>query len=339
MKRFLILCLGCLPCLPLLAQSTDYFGSQGKPAGSHPPVPVPPSATPAPALKPLEPQIATVEERFKTAMATLDKQEALRLGPVKTAALKELAKLRAAAQSEGNLNKVSDIDDLIKEVQTGATPPPPKVEDSFVQRARESYEFNAAPTLKQFGEQRDRLGADYTKAMADLQASFSQAFNLEAAEQARAARLNPPPGFAVDVLPTMEGTRVDQGGFAVVKDRIATKASFQPPLEIDYTLMVDSQVRLQYAADQIIFDWEMNRSELRIDGGPADGQHRSNAGRIPTKQLVQIRQVVLPNKMTVFVDGRERASWDGDFSGVNQPIALRSVDGAISVKQITAKKL
>src|SRR5215469_12474481 len=65
-------------------------------------------------------------------------------------------------------------------------------------------------------------------------------------------------------------------------ERLSTPQSYRPPVEITVVAKTDStNLRLGYAADQIIFNWEMDRSQLRVDGGPANGLHKDGAGRIP----------------------------------------------------------
>src|ERR1041385_5703378 len=61
-------------------------------------------------------------------------------------------------------------------------------------------------------------------------------------------------------------------------DRLTTPGSFRPPVEITIVAKTDStNLRMAYAADQVVFNWELNGSELRIDGGPANGMHKADA--------------------------------------------------------------
>ena len=48
-----------------------------------------------------------------------------------------------------------------------------------------------------------------------------------------------------------------------------SRQAYRPPIEITVVAKTDStNLRLGYAAEQIIFNWEMNPSQLRVDGGP-----------------------------------------------------------------------
>ena len=121
---------------------------------------------------------------------------------------------------------------------------------------------------------------------------------------------------------------------------IMTKATFAPPVEIVIEAKTDStNLRLGYAADQVIFNWD-NRNQLRIDGGPATGKHKMGAGLIPTNKYVTIRWVVTPKKQSIFVDDQLRFEHSGDYSRLNNPVSVSSAAGSdVSVKSIRVKQL
>ena len=121
---------------------------------------------------------------------------------------------------------------------------------------------------------------------------------------------------------------------------LATRDRYAPPVKITYQVMTDStNVRLRYAADQIIFNWEEGPKSLRIIGGPAGGQHVSGGGGIPANEFVTITQVVGNNRMTISVDGVERAVWDADFSNINEQIRIFPRGSILMVRSITVEKL
>lgn len=122
---------------------------------------------------------------------------------------------------------------------------------------------------------------------------------------------------------------------------ITTKATFKPPVEILVEAKTDStNLRLGYAADQLIFNWERNPNELRVDGGPAGGNHKFGAGLIPTKQYVTIRWMVTPKKQSVFVDGQLRFEHSGDYSKLDKPVTVFSAaDAEVTVKSIKVRQL
>lgn len=122
---------------------------------------------------------------------------------------------------------------------------------------------------------------------------------------------------------------------------ITTKATFKPPVEIQIEAKTDStNLRLGYAADQLIFNWERDKNQLRVDGGPANGHHKYGAGLIPTNKYVLIRWLVTPAKQSVFVDGQLRFEHSGDYSQIEKPITIYSAAGSeVSVKSIKVKQL
>lgn len=128
---------------------------------------------------------------------------------------------------------------------------------------------------------------------------------------------------------TLEGT-----------ESIRTQATFKPPVEVTVVAKTDSNnLRLGYAADQLIFNWERNPHELRVDGGPADGQHKIGAGLIPTNKYVTVRWVVLKDRQSIYVDNQLRYEHTGDYSRLDNPVIIFSNRSKVSVKSILIKDL
>jgi hypothetical protein len=123
--------------------------------------------------------------------------------------------------------------------------------------------------------------------------------------------------------------------------RLNTPQSFRPPVEITVVGKTDStNLRLAYAADQIIFNWEMDQSQLRVDGGPADGLHKAGAGRIPAGKYVTIKWIVTTTHQAIYVNERLRFEHDGDYSQINRPVTVFPANGStITVKSIKVKHL
>lgn len=122
-------------------------------------------------------------------------------------------------------------------------------------------------------------------------------------------------------------------------DTITTQAHFAPPVEITIVAKTDStNLRMSYAAKAVIFNWERNQKELRVDGGPANGKHTPGAGRIPKNTYVTIRWVVLPTKQSIYVDDELRFEHEGDYSKINKPIAVFSHDSKVSVQSIKVRQ-
>jgi hypothetical protein len=134
------------------------------------------------------------------------------------------------------------------------------------------------------------------------------------------------------------GTRGPEG-IVLKEDRLTSRDAYTPPVEIEYVCKTDStNIRLTYAG-QLIFNWELNPSELKYGAGPVGRQNRPGAGLIPINKFVTIRKVVTHDNMSVFVDGAHRASWTGDFSKVNSPVGIHSALGStVTVKSIRVRK-
>lgn len=150
----------------------------------------------------------------------------------------------------------------------------------------------------------------------------------------------PAPAFVEHISALANGRRGTP--MQLKKDEIiTTKATFRPPVEILIEAKTNStNLRLGYAADQIIFNWEMATNELRIDGGPANGQHRKTGGLIPINKYVVVRWVVTPTKQSIYVDEQLRFEHTGDYSGINNPVSVSSSHGSmVAVKSIKVKQL
>jgi hypothetical protein len=124
-------------------------------------------------------------------------------------------------------------------------------------------------------------------------------------------------------------------------DRLSTPNTFRPPVEIKIVAQTDStNLRMAYAADQIIFNWELDREQLRVDGGPADGCHKSGLGSIPIKKDVTIRWIVTPRSQSVYVDDDLRFEHLGDYSKIDRCVTVfPAADSRVVVKSLQVKEL
>lgn len=126
-------------------------------------------------------------------------------------------------------------------------------------------------------------------------------------------------------------TGLDADGVATLADgrRIRSRRFYQPPATFRIVAQTaGNNFRLRYAADQIIFNWDGNRDELRIEGGPAAGRHKPGAGAIPLNQWVAIELQVTKTEMIIRVDGEERFREPADFSKVNQSLNIWTTLGS-----------
>lgn len=160
--------------------------------------------------------------------------------------------------------------------------------------------------------------------------------------------LSPPNARAADA-PSDDGVEyinalVEKGKGSPVKlegkQSVTTRASFRPPVQVTIVAKTDStDLRVGYAAKQVIFNWSEGRSELRVDGGPANGQHKAGAGLIPTNKYVTIKWVVTRSKQTIYVDGELRYEHSGDYSTIDDPVSVFSNKSKVTVRTIKVKPL
>jgi hypothetical protein len=117
--------------------------------------------------------------------------------------------------------------------------------------------------------------------------------------------------------------------------RMRTRQMHQPPVTFRIVAQTDStNLRMRYAASQIIFNWEGNPSELRIDGGPANGRHKAGAGAIPANQWVAVELTVTKGEMIIRVDGEERYRTGADFSNTRQSMQIWSMGSTVKVRSV-----
>ena len=108
-------------------------------------------------------------------------------------------------------------------------------------------------------------------------------------------------------------------------------------MRITYRIRTDGDIRLGYAADQIILNWSRDEMELRVNGGPVDRQHVTGGGSIPKNEFLTVVQTVLPDRMIITVNGIERAVWKADFSEVDEQVRVFPHQSTISVKKIVVE--
>ncbi|HEU6448316.1 MAG TPA: HEAT repeat domain-containing protein [Verrucomicrobiae bacterium] len=135
---------------------------------------------------------------------------------------------------------------------------------------------------------------------------------------------------------------IKDGGLVLkTGERYQTPESFRPPVEIKIIAKTDStNLRIGYAADQVIFNWELNKNQLRVDGGPANGMHKAGAGEIPAGKFVAIRWLVTPTEQQIYVDDQLRFQHAGDYSQIDKPVVVFPAEGStVTVKSLTVEPL
>jgi len=139
----------------------------------------------------------------------------------------------------------------------------------------------------------------------------------------------------VDVIESQEGI-VLKG-----EERLTTPRKYKAPVEITIVAKTDStNLRMGYAAKQVIFNWEHRNGRLRLDGGPGGVMHKDGAGKIPVNEYVTIRWVVTPKRQSIYVNDELRFEHAGNYSKVNNPVTVFSANGStVTVKSVKVKQL
>jgi hypothetical protein len=153
------------------------------------------------------------------------------------------------------------------------------------------------------------------------------------------AAWQPASGRVLDLLPALTGGVTDTDGLLLDRDhcRAQTTRQFRPPVTFRIVALTQTNdTRLAYAARQIIFNWEMEPTQLRIDGGPANGRHAKGAGLLPAGQWVGIELKFTETDLRIFVDGHETYRTTADFSRIDQPLAITAHVGSTRVRTVTA---
>ena len=123
-------------------------------------------------------------------------------------------------------------------------------------------------------------------------------------------------------------------------EKLVSPDLFRPPVEITIVAKTDTtNLRVGYAADQVIFNWEENLDLLRVDGGPAGSRQVEGAGRIPKETFVTIKWLVTPQHQAVYVDGKLRFEHCGSYAEIDKPASVFTGSGStVTVKSMTVKQ-
>jgi hypothetical protein len=151
-------------------------------------------------------------------------------------------------------------------------------------------------------------------------------------------------GKGVDILDQMKGDANSGGDAARGADgivtlnpgqMIATSQTFRPPVTFQIIALTNvNDTRIAYAADQIIFNWEMDHNQIRVDGGPANGRHKQGVGQLPANQWVGIELTVTQSAMIIHINGAEIYHEDADFSDINQALSITAHNGWVKLKSV-----
>ncbi len=180
----------------------------------------------------------------------------------------------------------------------------------------------------------------YEEVLKAVQAEWTQAAKLDDARlaDARIASLSRERAALLS-----EAKELLPGGQEMVlqkNDRFVSAEKFTPPVE--FTLVVKTHkddLRLACTAKQVIFNWEKNQDELRMDGDPGGARHVPGMGRIPEDTFVTIQWRIMPHMQSISVDGKRRLLHFGDYSKVDNPLEIFPLNHVVTIKSAKVKTL
>ncbi|MFN0318511.1 MAG: hypothetical protein ACKVQA_26090, partial [Burkholderiales bacterium] len=133
---------------------------------------------------------------------------------------------------------------------------------------------------------------------------------------------------------------VPEGKEIVLKgnERFTSQESYAPPVEFTIVAKTDKlNLWLAHAPKAVIFNWERNQDELRIDNDPGGARHVLGKGRIPENEFVTIRWRIMPNYQTLSVNGQRRLIHFGDYSKVMKPVEVFPADTTVTLKSLQVR--
>jgi len=144
----------------------------------------------------------------------------------------------------------------------------------------------------------------------------------------------------VNLLPTMKSEAKREADGTVVlgqRQSLATQAGFRTPVTFRAVVWTspENDLRIGYPVDQIIFNWEMNKAQLRVDGGALKLPHKDGVGSLPGEEWAGIEIAVTARELVMYVNGKEIYRQPGDFTKVNKPFTITSHRGEMKVKSIS----
>jgi hypothetical protein len=124
---------------------------------------------------------------------------------------------------------------------------------------------------------------------------------------------------------------------------VRTQREFKTPLVITAVAKTDStNIRLYYGkSGVIIFNWELNQGQLRHHD-PKSGAISGvgDRGSVPKNTWVAIRWVISNTESRIEVDGVERASFMGDYSGLSGTVGIGpGVGSVVTVNSMTVSPI
>jgi hypothetical protein len=329
-----------------------------------PPGPPAPAATTPAGKIDGDAEVARLQEGYKAATEAIAAERVKWTTALDTWYVGALDKIQADRSAAGDLDGVLAVkaERARHSAQAAPTAEELKAMPATLRTVRDTYTSSLKKTVDELDR---RTAAANAKLAADLEAlqkritmtgDIEQALKVKRVKEsilspAPAAPLAstpqpappPPPAASADgkeYLTEVTPAHTERPVELKRGERITTKTSFKPPVEITVVAKTeDTNLRLRYAADEIIFNWEGNRTQFRIGGGPGSGKHKQGTGGIPKDTFVTVRWRVTPEKQSVFVDDELRFEHEGDYSQIDKPVTIFAVSSKLTVQSLKVQPL
>jgi hypothetical protein len=142
------------------------------------------------------------------------------------------------------------------------------------------------------------------------------------------------PTNGLQLIPSQNGMILK---FAEGADRgnARTPQQFAPPFAIVARVATDgTNIRTYYGAGSIILNWEVNKSELRVQD-PATGQVSGvrDKGSVTPNAIHEVVWEIHLDKMRLLVDGVERYQQTGNYSQLKSEVSIGPAHGSTLILQ------
>jgi hypothetical protein len=145
--------------------------------------------------------------------------------------------------------------------------------------------------------------------------------------------------MAQGTLPFSGGRRSSEGWTADGRMAIVSDERIAVPCRITITAKTSrTNLRIGWIMEQVIFNWEADQGQLRMDGGPFHGRHAAGAGYLQPGRWSTIVLDARTDGLTISVDGRVRFSGSADLRGLDGELAFfTSRDSILTVRDVVVE--
>ncbi len=146
------------------------------------------------------------------------------------------------------------------------------------------------------------------------------------------------PFFGCVIRPVPEGVELTGASRNFMNAVAITPRTFRAPFTLRATAKTDStNLRFYWHLGEVIFNWECSVRELRVhDPATRHQQGLEDRGFITTNDWHEIEWAVTASAMRVVVDGQLRFAGEGDYAGIEAPLAIGPCFGStVTVRALT----